>query len=308
MRSSLLRPALLSLTLLSAPLAATAGNHGSDDDTKGPHIVAVELAPGLHMLHGAGGFTGGNIGLSFGPDGVVMIDDSMPPFLDQLQEVIAGITDQPIDYLINTHVHADHIGNNAAFANDGVHIVAHDQLRQRMLDHGVRTPRGYEPAEDAALPVLTFSEEISFHLNGQTARVLHVPAAHTDGDAVIHFAQANVVHTGDVFFHDLFPFIDLDSGGTVAGYIAAQEHILSLCDDETQIIPGHGPLATKADLARDLDVLKDCRNRVAELLAAGHSADEIVAANPLADYHDDYNWGFITTERMTRTLIRDLSE
>jgi glyoxylase-like metal-dependent hydrolase (beta-lactamase superfamily II) len=302
MRTPLLHSTLLSLGLLTAPVVASAGNHG-DTPKDGPHIVAVELAPGLHMLHGKGGFTGGNIGLSIGPDGIVMIDDSMPPFLDQLQEVIAGLTDQPIDYLINTHVHGDHIGNNAAFATDGVHIVAHDQLRQRMLDQNAS---GAENHATAALPVLTFSEEISFHLNGQTARVLHLPVAHTDGDAVIHFATGNVIHTGDIFFHGLFPFIDLDSGGTVAGYITAQEHILSLCDDETQIIPGHGPLATKADLARDLSVLKDCRNRVAELLAAGHSAEEIVTATPLADYHDDYNWGFITTERMTRTLIRDL--
>lgn len=289
---NLLHPRFL---LLAALGAVTAQAHSHEGE---PHFETTEIVPGIYMMMGVGGFTGGNIGISVGEDGVVMIDDSMPPFLDKLQYAIADITDRPVDFLINTHYHGDHTGNNAAMSDLGVHLVGHDQLRARLADDAETEP--------GALPVITFATEMTFHLNGQTARLIHTPAAHTDGDALIHFIEANVIHAGDTFFHRLFPYIDLDAGGSVAGYIAAQEMILRRCDDETKIIPGHGPLASQADLARDLAMLKHARDLVAALVAADHSEDAIVAANPLADYHDDYNWGFITTERMTRTLVQDI--
>lgn len=289
-----LRLSLVSTIVLALTSVASADHHGG-----GAHIETTEVAPGLYMLHGVGGFTGGNIGVSVGEDGVVMIDDSMPPFLDQLQDQLAGISDQPIAFLINTHVHGDHTGNNAAMAESGAHIVAHERLRSRMKSDGK------SPAE--ALPVITFTEEMSFHLNDQPARLIHTPRAHTDGDSIIVFTAANVIHAGDTFFRGLFPYIDLDSGGSVDGFIAAQERLLELADDETKIIPGHGPLANKADLKRDLAMLKDAQKLVAGLIAADHDIDAILETNPLAKYHDDYNWGFITTERMTRTLHRSIA-
>lgn len=269
---------------------------------------STEVGPGIYMLAGEGGFTGGNIGLLVGDDGVVLIDDSMPPFLNILNEAIKELTDQPIDFLINTHVHGDHIGNNETFGQAGTHIVAHDNLRQHLVTKGVQSQDGMVPAPKAALPVLTFSDEMSFHFNGQPAKAIHVPKAHTDGDAVIHFTEANVIHAGDTFFNGLFPYIDLDSGGSVDGFINAQMTMVSMSNDETTIIPGHGPLSNKAELQAAVDMLIDAKSIIAKHVKDGKSLEEVVKANPLKKYHEGWNWGFITTERMTTQLFNDISK
>ena len=286
------------LALLLA--AFTTGSIAQDDAKFEVH----ELAQGLYMIQGVGGFTGGNIGLSVGEDGVILIDDSMPPFLDKLQAAIASITKQPIDFLINTHVHGDHTGNNEAFGTSGAHIVAHKNLRKRLREDGMAGPDGNKPTPKNALPVITFDRAISFYLNQYTAKVFHVENAHTDGDAVIYFKEANVIHTGDAFFNGLFPFIDSANGGSVSGFIAAQKKILSKANAETKIIPGHGSLATAADLKASIAMLEDSLKMVSKLKKAGKSEDQVVAANPLKKYHDKWNWGFITTEKMTRTLYQ----
>lgn len=257
-----------------------------------------ELAKGLYVITGEGGFAGGNILLSTGEDGTVMIDDSIPPLLGKLRAAIKEVAGTDIEFLINTHLHDDHTGNNVSFAETGTRIIGHDKLRERMAENTEK------PA--SALPVITFSDELSFYLNGQPAKVMHVARAHTDGDAIIFFPEANVLHTGDVLFNGLFPFIDLDSGGSVQGYLDAQEKVLELADENTVIVPGHGPLAKESDVERSRDMLIDARQRVAEMIMDGKKEEEIVAANPLADYHEKWNWGFITTEKMTRTLHRDL--
>jgi len=269
---------------------------------------STELAPGLYMLEGEGGFAGGNLGLLTGEDGVVLIDDGLPPLTGTLLTAIGKLTEDPVEFLINTHVHGDHIGGNEALGKKGATIVAHDNLRQRLVTEGMMGADGKVPAPKDALPVLTFSDSVTFHVNGRGAFVFHVEHAHTDGDAVIHFRDDNVIHTGDAMFNGLFPFIDLDSGGSVEGYIAAQRRILALADDETKIIPGHGPLAGKKDLKAAVDMLTDARDRVRHLVDAGQSEEEILAANPLKIYHEGWNWGFITTERMTKTLYRDLTD
>ena len=285
---------LLAATLV-APLLAQEGEIS---------LKPTELAPGLFMIEGAGG----NLGLLMGDDGVVLIDDGLPPLIGRLQAAIDQITEEPVEFLINTHVHGDHIGGNAVLGQEGAVIVAHDNLRRRLLAEGMPTgPDTTAPAPRAALPVLTFADSVTFHLNGREAFVFHVDHAHTDGDAVIHFREDNVIHAGDAMFNGLFPFIDLDSGGSVDGYIAAQKRILDLADDDTRIIPGHGPLADKEDLQAALDMLEDAMGRVRALVDAGRSEEEILAANPLADYHEDWNWSFITTERMTKTLVRELT-
>jgi glyoxylase-like metal-dependent hydrolase (beta-lactamase superfamily II) len=269
---------------------------------------STEVGAGIYMLQGEGGFTGGNIGLLIGEDGVVLIDDSMPPFLDILNQAIKELTDQPIDFLINTHVHGDHIGNNETFGQAGTHIVAHDNLRNHLVTKGVQTAKGMAPAPKAALPVLTFSDEMSFHFNGQPAKAIHVPKAHTDGDAIIHFNQANVIHAGDTFFNGLFPYVDLDSGGSVDGFINAQIKMISISDDDTTIIPGHGPLSNKKELQAAVDMLIDAKSLVAKLVKEGKTLEQVVAANPLEKYHEGWNWGFITTERMTTQLYNDLAQ
>ena len=264
---------------------------------------STELEPGLYLLEGVGGFAGGNIGLLTGEDGTFLIDDGLPPLTGKLLAAIGEITDDDVDYLVNTHVHGDHIGGNEAFGKAEATIVAHENLRRRMVEDGVRTATGTGPPPEDALPVLTFADSVTLHLNDRSAHVFHVAAAHTDGDAIIHFREDDVVHMGDVMFNRIFPFIDLDSGGSVDGFIAAQEKVLAMMGDDTRLIPGHGPLAGKQDLAASIDMLKDGRAKVGALVAAGKSDDEILAADPLADY-DSWGWQFITTERMTRTLIR----
>lgn len=264
---------------------------------------STELAEGLYMLEGEGGFAGGNIGVSTGEDGLVLIDDGLPPLTDKLLAAIGKLTNNPVDFVINTHVHGDHVGGNEALGKKGATIVAHENLRQRLIDKGIPTPDGQAPIPRDALPVLTFADSVTFHLNGRDAFVFHVERAHTDGDAVIHFRDDNVIHTGDVLFNGLFPFIDLDSGGSVEGFIAAQRRILSLADPQTKIVPGHGPLADRKALQSSIDMLTAAYGRVQALVKAGKSEEQILAANPLQEY-EDWSWQFITTERMTKTMIR----
>jgi glyoxylase-like metal-dependent hydrolase (beta-lactamase superfamily II) len=218
---------------------------------------------------------------------------------------VRDVSDRPVDFVVNTHLHGDHIGGNAALFAAGATIIGHDNVRRRLVQ-GAGADGGAPPSA-ASLPQITFDKSMTVHLNGHVAFVFHVAAAHTDGDSVIYFRDADVIHAGDVMFNGLFPFIDLDAGGSVDGYLAAQEDILSLAGAETQIIPGHGALAGKADLETAHEMLSDARDRVKRLIDEGKTIDEILAANPLAPYHDQWNWEFITTERMTRTLHRDLT-
>lgn len=297
---------LLKQTCLLTALLASGSVVAEDKPTVS--YASTEVGPGIYMLAGEGGFTGGNLGLLIGEDGVVLIDDSMPPFLEIMKTAVKGLTDKPIDFLINTHVHGDHTGNNQAISASGAHIVAHENLRQRMVDHGVQAATGMVPAGKGDLPVITFSDQMSFYFNGQPATVMHVPQAHTDGDSIIHFTAANVIHAGDAFFNGLFPFIDLDSGGSVDGYIHAQMKIISMSDDDTTIIPGHGPLSNKKQLQAAVDMLIDAKAIITQHISDGQSLEEIIKANPLQKYHETWNWGFITTERMTTQLYNDLSK
>ncbi len=264
---------------------------------------STEVAPGIHMLEGVGGFAGGNLGLLLGDDGVVLIDDGMPPLFDITAAAIRKTAGADVDFVVNTHAHGDHIGGNDGLSKAGATIIAHDRLRSRLVAEG--GPDEKLPTGEHWLPEVTFSESLSLHLNDHHVHVFHVARAHTDGDSVVYFPDANVIHTGDVLFNGLFPFIDLDSGGSVDGYLDAQHKVLMLAGDDTKIIPGHGPLAAKADLQRAYDMLSDSRDRIRKLVAEGKTEADIVSMNPLADYHDDWNWGFITTERMTKQLIRD---
>lgn len=262
-------------------------------------LKSSELSDGLYMLEGQGGFAGGNMTLLTGSDGVILIDDALEPMAEKVIRAVEKHTEAPVDFLINTHVHGDHVGGNAALHKSGATIVTHDNIRERMLA---------DSAAKDALPEVTFSDAVTFHLNGHTAFVFHVPHAHTDGDAVIHFPEVNIIASGDILFNGLFPYIDLNSGGSVPGYIAAQEKILSMADADTKIIPGHGPQGSKADLQAAHDMLVDALARVKQLVDAGKAEAEVLAENPLGSYHDDWNWGFITTEKMTQTLYRSLTE
>lgn len=264
-------------------------------------IKSTEVAPGIHLLEGADGFAGGNMTLLTGADQIVLIDDGLGAVAELIYAKAREIAGRDIDFVINTHVHGDHVGSNAHFAENGAVIFAHDNIRKRLLDDPDSA------GGPAGLPEVTFSDQVTFHVNGNEAFVFHLEEAHTDGDAAILFRNANVLVTGDLQFHSLFPFIDLDNGGDVDGYIEAQEHMLAMIDDETRVVPGHGSMTDKAGLQSDLDMLKRARSLVADLATDGMSEDEVLAANPLAEFHDEYDWVFITTERMTRTLYRSLT-
>jgi len=277
----------LALLVLLAPLAMA-------QETPAP-IEHSEVAEGIYMLH-----TVGSVGLLVGDDYVVMIDDSLRQTGDRVVAKAEELAGRPVDFVINTHVHGDHVGANETLADSGAIILAHHNIRKRMLaDPKLNTGPG-------ALPVITFSDEVTFHLNGHEARVFHLPTAHTDGDAAILFVEANVIAPGDIVFRGIFPFIDLDSGGSVAGYKAAMQTLIDMADEDTKFISGHGPVATRAGLEQDLAMLNDAEARVKALIDKGMDAEQIVAANPLAVYDAQYSWQFITTERMTRTFIRSL--
>ena len=272
-------------------------------------FAAVEVAPGIYQignsnegfaLNEPSDFVGGGVGLLVGDEYVVMIDDvleSTAPALVAKAEEIAG---RPIDFVINTHAHGDHVGGNVYVSERGTIVVSHDKLRERMEgNEQLNTGPG-------ALPVITFANRMTFHVNGEQAVAIHVPRAHTDGDAIIHFVNANVIAAGDLSFRGLFPFIDLDSGGTVDGYIAGMELLIEMGDKDTRYLTGHGPVATRAGLEQDVAMLKDSKSRVKALMDKGMSEEDILAADPLADYGETYSWFFITTERMTKTFMRSL--
>jgi glyoxylase-like metal-dependent hydrolase (beta-lactamase superfamily II) len=265
-------------------------------------IKSTEVAPGIYVLEGDDVFVGGSISMLVGDDYNILIDDGMPPFAPAVLETVTELAGGPIDFVINTHVHGDHVGANAAFADTGAVVYAHDNLRTRLLE------KPDDAGGPGGLPVVTFSDQVTFHVNGQEAYVFHVERAHTDGDAAIEFRGSNVIHAGDIFFSYVFPYIDLDNGGSVRGYLAAQRQILAMSDDDTIIIAGHGKLVSgKADLQAAIDMLVDAESRVEALILEGMSEEEVVAANPLADYHETWNWSFITTEIMTKTLYRSLT-
>lgn len=294
-----MRTLIVAATVATVFISATAFTQSSDISLK-----PTEVVPGLIMLEGEGGFVGGNMALLTGEDASILIDDGLEPYGALLLEAINKHTDRPVDFVINTHAHGDHVGSNRVLHMAGATIVAHDNIRKRLIESGWQIQGGKRPPVAAELPQITFSDAVTFHLNGHTAHVFHVEHAHTDGDSMIHFTDINVIHTGDVLFNGMFPYIDLDSGGSVEGYLAAQRKVLALADGDTKIIPGHGPLASKADMQAAHDMLLDANARIKALVVAGKSAEQVLAENPLADYHDDWNWSFITTEKMTQTLYR----
>ena len=291
-----LKVILILILFMSASLIA---HPSSESETKAKKAFTVtQLTDNISALivNSSGA---GNIAILTGDDGVIMIDDTLPPLADDLKAAIKQVTNKPVDFIINTHVHGDHTGNNELFAKDGTWVLGHEKIRSRLLNKD-------KDVSEKMLPVITFSDQMTFHLNNHTAKVIHTPASHTDGDAFIHYEEANIIHTGDLMFNYLFPYIDMDSGGNVDNYIAAQKYMASLADDNTQIIPGHGPMATKADLQASIAMLEDSKAIITALIKEGLSEDDIVKKNPLKKYHDDWNWRFITTERMTRQMVKGL--
>ncbi len=287
---------LFCLTFAATSFLASATEHWEEVE-----ITPVPVSAGIYMLTGEGG----NIGVSLGEDGTLIIDDQYQPLADKIQAAIKGIMGTTPRFLINTHWHGDHAGGNEHFGNAGSIIVAHENVREALKVEksiplfGMHKP----PSPKAALPVITFSREMSLHWNGDDLKVLHAPNAHTDGDAVIIFKNANVIHMGDTFFNGFYPFIDTDSGGSIAGMIAAADKVLTIADDNTKIIPGHGPLATKTDLQAYRDMLVSVEAKIALLLKAGKTVDEVVDGRPTADFDKEWGDGFLTPEVWIKIVV-----
>ncbi|MGI9265513.1 MAG: MBL fold metallo-hydrolase, partial [Gammaproteobacteria bacterium] len=253
---------------------------------------------------------GGNIGLSVGDDGVYMIDDQYAPLSEPIRQAVAQITDQPIKFIINTHRHGDHVGGNEYFKGRGALIVAHDNVRARLSvdQESDLFGRQIPASPESVLPVVTYTDALTFHLNGDTIRAFHVAHAHTDGDSVIHFQNANVVHMGDVYFSVQYPFIDAANGGSIRGMIAAVDVALAMMNDETIVIPGHGPVATnRSELRVYRDMLAGVAESVQGHIDAGETLDEALAAKPTSEWDEEWGNGFIKPDVMAKVVYEDLS-
>ena len=278
---------LVSLFVLGA-LAAPQLLQAQGRDMSQVQIRAHPVANGIYYLEGQGG----NIGLSVGEDGVVMIDDQFAPLTDRILAAIRQINPGEIRFVINTHVHGDHTGGNENLGRLGILILARDAVRVRMA------AAANTAAE--ALPVLTFSEPISVHLNGGTVRTIPVAPAHTDGDSFIHFVEADVVHAGDVFRTVAYPYIDLATGGTLQGTLDALGVLIGMAGPDTKIIPGHGTVATREDVIAFRDMILDVQARVAAQVAQGRTIDQILAARPAAAYEATRGTDETSLERFVR--------
>ncbi|MBE1302260.1 MAG: MBL fold metallo-hydrolase [Alteromonadaceae bacterium] len=274
------------LATLSILLAMGAHAH---DRFAAVEVKTEKASDSVYMLVGAGG----NIGVSAGEDGVLMVDDQFEPLAPKIKEAINALSDKNIRFLVNTHYHGDHTGGNAWFAKtEGTTIFAHDNVRVR-LQNGDN--------EAAALPVVTYEQGVKFHFNGDTIHVIHTPSSHTDGDSFVWFETQNIIHAGDLLFNYMFPYIDLNGGGTVPGFITSIEAMIDAANDTTKIIPGHGKMASKADLQNYLAMLKETAAAVKAMKDAGKSLEEAVSTG-LDSKWESWSWNFINEEKWISTL------
>lgn len=299
-------PTVRLLTIVLGLFLASSAKAQNPPDMTQVTIKVVPVAPGVYMLEGMGG----NIGLSVGKDDAFIIDDQYAPLSAKIKAAVATVTPKPVRFVVNTHWHFDHVGGNEAMAGSGAIIFAHENTRRRMsTEQFIQAFNMKIPASPtAALPVITFSDTITFYTNDDTVRTFHVANAHTDGDAIIFFTKANVVHMGDTFFNGRYPLIDVSSGGSLPGMIAAANQGLAMTNAETRFIPGHGPLATRADLARYRDMLVTVRERVGNLIAQRKTLKEVLDAKPLADLDAQWGNGNIKSDQFLTIVYGSLTQ
>ncbi len=276
------------LAFIAAVILST-GALAQDDPFANVTIQTVPVAGNISMLIGQGG----NIGVSAGEDGVLIIDDQFAPLADRIRAALEALGSDTPKFVLNTHFHGDHVGGNVEFGAGGV-IVAHENVRLRMID-------GESPP--VALPVVTFNDNVTIHFNGEDITLIHMPTGHTDTDSVVLFEDANVIHMGDHFFNGGFPFVDIASGGSVQGYLSNLEKVLSWIDDDTRVIPGHGPLANKADLLGFYNMIKDTSTATRVSRSLRMSTEEIVAEG-LGPEYESWGQGFINEQRWIETVVQ----
>jgi cyclase len=294
-------PPLLAF-LLTASLALA-----QEEDFSKTQIKVTKVAGSVYMLEGA---DAGNIGASIGEDGIVIVDDQYAPLADKIQAALKGITDKPVRFIINTHYHGDHTGGNAYFQKQAP-IIAHDNVRKRLETGGPSGTGGsihseHKPGAKESLPIITFDHDVTVHLNGEDIRALYFPAGHTDGDSIIFFPKSNVVHMGDDFVTYGFPFIDVESGGSINGMIDGVEKVIAQVPPDVKIIPGHGPVSSIADVKAYLEMLKGTRDAVAKEIKAGKTLDQMKQAK-LLDPWKKYSGDFINEDAFLETLYNSLT-
>ena len=285
------RTVLAVLTAVCIAMVAVAGEQRPADRFAGVELTVVPVAGQVHMVQRPGG--GGNVGVFAGPDGVLLVDSLFAPLADRLVAAVREVSDGEIRFLINTHVHPDHIGGNEPLAGKDVLIFAHDNVRVRALER-LRFPRrggSFAPRPAAgARPVITYNDAVNFHFNDEEVRAFLAPAAHTDGDTFVHFPESDVLHLGDVFRTTSYPIVDVYNGGTVAGTIAALEKAIGMAGPRTRVIPGHGlEVVGREALVEFLDMIVDIRDRVRTMISEGLTLEEVMKAAPTTAY--DAQWG-----------------
>ncbi len=271
-------------------------------------VDSIKVSDNIYMLVAEG--VHGNIGISVGDDGVFMVDSKLAPLSDEIKASIAKISDKPVKALINTHLHYDHVGSNESFGSDGAIIVAHDNVRTKLKsEQYIKFFDKKTPAlNKSGLPKVTFNKEMTLHYNNEEIIIKHLPNAHTDGDSVVYFKKANVLHMGDLFFNGMYPFIDSSNGGSVKGFIKAILMTIKSIDDKTKIIPGHGDLANKADLQTHYNMLVAITNNIEKLIGNGKSLKDVIAAKPTSKFDKKFGGGFINPESFITIIYNDLKK
>ena len=292
----------LQMMLGGVSLLAAFATQAQERDFSKVEIKATKVAGGVYMLEGSGG----NIGVSVGEDGILIVDDQFAPLAPKIQAALKDITPQPVKFVLNTHWHGDHTGGNEQFAATAS-IIAHENVRKRLAVES-RSPTGQTrpPAPKAALPVITFQDRVTVHINGEDISAIHFPKGHTDGDAIIFFSKSNVVHMGDDFFAGRFPFIDLQSGGSVTGLSANLDKVIPQIPASAKIIPGHGPISALDDLKRYASMIKESTALVEAGIKAGKTLDQLKREKVLGKF-ESWSSDFVKADRFTETIYADLT-
>ena len=291
------------LLLVAISLLFAVSAHAQQTDYSKVEVKATKVAGNVYMLEGAGG----NIGVSVGDDGLLIVDDQFAPLADKIRAALKGLADKKLRFILNTHWHGDHTGGNVAFGPEAT-IIAHDNVRKRLATEQKSTVFNSTtpPSPKEALPVITFNDSLSVHFNGEDIRAIHFPHGHTDGDSVIFFSTSNVVHLGDDFFAGRFPFVDLESGGSVEGLVKNIGELIGKIPPTAKLIPGHGPISTLDDLKSYHRMLQQTTEIVRQKIAAGKTLDQVKSEGLPAEW-EPWGTGFIKTDRWVETIYKSLT-
>ena len=291
----------MKLASIAAAVSLVACSAFAQQDFSNVQIKTEKVAGNVYMLTGAGG----NIGVSSGDDGIVIVDDQYAPLAPKIREALRGISTKPLKFILNTHYHGDHTGGNATFSADAP-IIAQDNVRKRLASGSTRGKNTVPPAPETALPVVTFGDRVSVYANGEEIRAIHFPMGHTDGDSIIFFTKSNVVHMGDDFFNGTFPFVDVENGGSPRGMLANVDKVLATLPDDARVIPGHGALSDKKGLQAFADMLRGTIGAVQAAMKSGKTVEQMKGEKILAKW-DDWGKGFIKTDVWIETVQRELA-